>query len=201
MAPEHSKSPGGEVLAHLRTATRPLHERLEDRLDLPRHLRSIAEYCSLLADFHGFYAPLEASLSCIDWNGTGIAFEERRKTPLLRDDLASLGLSEEDVSRLPRCDRIPPMSCRNAAFGGLYVVEGATLGGQLITRHIREAFGQDPAAPSAFFASYGERVGRMWRAFREALARNCGVQDREIVAHAAVETFEGLEAWLFRQRG
>lgn len=193
--------PDRGVLTHLRTSTRSLHERLESRLDLPESLRTLADYRRLLEDFYGFYNPFEASLAAADWNGTGIVIEERRKLPLLRDDLGRLGLTVEALQKLPLCSDTPAVADRAAAFGGLYVLEGATLGGQLISRHVHERFGDDGSVPCAFFASYGEAVGRMWRSFREALSSSCRPVESDRVAASAARTFESLEAWLFRPRG
>ncbi|KJV30908.1 biliverdin-producing heme oxygenase [Luteibacter yeojuensis] len=50
-------------------------------------------------------------------------------------------------------------------WGELYVIEGSTLGGQVIVRYLRERF---PALPHAFYAM-GERATGQWRHFQQAL--------------------------------
>ena len=49
----------------------------------------------------------------------------------------------------------------------------------------------------AFFSGYGDRVGAMWTAYRDAVVR-CVEEggDEEAIVDAAVETFEALERWL-----
>ena len=81
------------------------------------------------------------------------------------------------------------------AFGCLYVLEGSTLGGRVISRHVQSRLGSD--VPRAFLDAYGSRTGERWQAFRAALAgapRNRDV-DARIIAGARA-TFEAFTAWL-----
>jgi len=61
-------------------------------------------------------------------------YESRRKLPLLSQDLVALGASAEELDRLPRCQGLPACDEPAAAMGYLYVMEGATLGGQMLLR-------------------------------------------------------------------
>lgn len=82
-------------------------------------------------------------------------------------------------------------------LGCLYVIEGATLGGQIITRHLQANLGITPETGGAFFAGYGVENGVRWQAFGAmitAAAAQFGGED-EIVA-SANRTFETLELWL-----
>jgi heme oxygenase (biliverdin-IX-beta and delta-forming) len=54
---------------------------------------------------------------------------------------------------------------RAAFWGELYVIEGSTLGGRVIVRHLRECF---PALPHAFYAM-GEHAPGRWRDFQRVL--------------------------------
>lgn len=56
-------------------------------------------------------------------------------------------------------------SVEPAFWGELYVIEGSTLGGQVIVRYLRGRF---PALPHAFYAM-GERAPGQWRHFQQAL--------------------------------
>ena len=51
------------------------------------------------------------------------------------------------------------------------MVEGATLGGQLLRRHLAPRLALTPERGLAYFAAYGDAVGPMWRAFGAAVAR------------------------------
>ena len=70
-----------------------------------------------------------------------------------------------------------PLNNAAKALGCLYVLEGATLGGVLIARHVRASLGFDGDAGSAFYLGYGPRTGAMWRGF-------CGVLNHTF-AHTA----------------
>ena len=82
------------------------------------------------------------------------------------------------------------------AFG--YVLEGATLGGQVIGRHAA-AHGLD-AAGLSFFRSYGADVGPMWRRFCEILEMHCrGAEAQSGAVFGALQAFEHLEAWILQR--
>lgn len=185
------------ILGLLRERTAHLHERVERTVDLPVRLRSVEAYTFLLARFHGFYAPLEDRLAAVGGDTTGLDLAARRKAHLLRDDLSKLGTEDAFIDALPRCSELPPVADLGAALGCLYVLEGATLGGQLARRQAERAIGVAPGRGCSFFASYGERVGHMWKRFCQVLeghAANPGAGER-IVA-AAVGTFAGLDRWV-----
>lgn len=185
----------------LRTETQAAHQRLEDCVQIERKVASRPAYTGLLEGFRGFYAPLErALLACRGWSDWGLNVEERRKTPWLDADLAALGLSEAEVSHLPRCGHLPAVPSLARAFGVAYVLEGATLGGRHITAMLAKS--GIPESARHFFASYGSAVGERWQQFMAALgafAERSG-EGEEIVAGAR-ETFASLEAWLCANGG
>lgn len=185
---------GAGILARLRAETRAEHDAIEAALDLIGPGLTLAAYCLRLEQFHGFYRPVEERLLAAGgWAGRGLDLEARQKTPLLVADLAALGV---DALELPVCRDLPPLSDPAACFGCLYVLEGASLGGQVITRHVRSALGITPGAGGLFFHGYGERTGEMWRSFRGALAAFAGSSgaDDRIVA-SAIATFRKLRLW------
>ncbi|MEM1271614.1 MAG: biliverdin-producing heme oxygenase, partial [Bacteroidota bacterium] len=76
--------------------------------------------------------------------------------------------------------------------------EGATLGGKLIARRLRRQLGVTPDAGAAFYFSYGEDLGAMWKAFKAALnahaARSEAPEDTYVTA--ARSTFLAMERWV-----
>ena len=80
-------------------------------------------------------------------------------------------------------------------MGSLYVIEGSTLGGQLIRRWLGEAPWQ-PAGGFAYFNAYGGDVSRMWRSFQERLLSFASIARVDEIVRAANMTFEGLHGWL-----
>lgn len=197
----------------LRARTHDLHARIESRLDIPARFVSLDSYRRLLERFHGFYAPLEEQLAAPeranDWAALGMDFMPRRKTALLESDLLALGLTEVAMRDPGVCppDLLPPTRSAANLVGCAYVLEGSTLGGQVIGRYLERTLGLRAGDPgSRFFAGYGSETGAMWQQFRGAVEtwmrpHQVGTVSGDSIVHAAVAaargTFAGLEAWLF----
>lgn len=182
------------ILNRLKSETLTWHQQLEQRVDVMRRLQSVDDYRALLTAFYGFYAPLEHQLGNVDWQSLGIDWPERRKIDLLERDLKLLGV---DPAQISRCEQLPPLNNGALALGCLYVLEGATLGGQYIEKQLSQQLRITPAAGAAFFHSYGERRGEMWTAFREALVQFSITGEREDqLVQSAKETFQKFDGWL-----
>ncbi len=184
-----------ERLITLRNATGPLHKRLETNLNLLSPSFSRMNYLCLIQAFWGYYHPLEASLTRVpelhDWL-PDIAM--RSKLPLLAADLKALGVDGDVLDRLSICHELPACTDLATALGCLYVLEGSTLGGQVISRHLKNVFNLDAENGAAFFTGYGEQTGAMWQTFRTVLIT--ATVDENALIHAACETFITLERWL-----
>jgi heme oxygenase (biliverdin-IX-beta and delta-forming) len=187
------------ILKRLRAETSERHAGLEQRMTVMDPRLSRADYRELLEGFFGFYAPLEARLGASPaWAELACDFAARRKVPRLEKDLMALGKTAEELTRSPRCAELPDLDTIPQVLGCLYVIEGATLGGQVITRHLLAQHGITPETGGAFFAGYGAETGPQWQAFGAmitAAAERFGAAD-EIVA-SANRTFETLDRWLF----
>jgi heme oxygenase (biliverdin-IX-beta and delta-forming) len=187
-------------MAVLRTATWPIHQKLEKRLDVKRRFGTLASYRRHLESMWGFCASLERRVAAGSVTEALADYESRRKLSLLTQDLQALGASSGELDRLPRCETLPECDEPAAALGCLYVLEGATLGGQTLLPLVQQRLGLNAANGAAFLASYGDNVVPMWRAFGAALDAWCEAPERRArAAAAAVETFGSLEQWLCRQ--
>mgnify|MGYP003871919305 CR=1 FL=1 len=182
----------------LRAETQALHSALEARIPVMDPAFSPADYRRLLVRFYGYYLPLEARL--VAWSQADarrIDYAERLKAPALERDLIALGETAETIARLPRCAVLPALATEAEGLGCLYVVEGSTLGGQVITRQLQKSLGLAPESGDAFFSGYGAETGPRWKAFcsclEEAAARLD--QDDAIIA-GANETFRTFGDWL-----
>jgi heme oxygenase len=167
------------ILQRLRDETQETHKRLEIRLDLLQTALSLDRYRGLLARFYGFYVPVETSLERLFQNKMPeLQFPQRRKVNYLFQDLEALGLSKQQVEALPLC-------------------EGATLGGQIISRHLQSVHDLQETNGGAFFHSYGSDRGAMWRTFGTALtAYAAATEEDTIIIRAACSTFATLETWI-----
>jgi heme oxygenase len=186
------------LMATLREETRSYHDRIE-RSPLLRGMLgaelSHRYYAAVLGVCYGFCVPLEARLlEASDWAALDFDLNARLKTPLLEEDLAAFGLEGELLHALPHCAAIPPIPDLPTALGALYVIEGATLGGQLIARQIASTLGLGPRSGAAFYNSYCGQVGPMWRSFKSFVEQHGAGHEAAVVA-AAAATFAALEAW------
>ena len=187
------------ILKHLKQATRENHAALEGQLPLLDPLLSHENYRQLLSRFFGYYAPLETQLLALPWpDEIGFDYSVRHKTPRLEQDLIALGETPETLAQLPRCQDLPEVVTFPNLLGCLYVIEGATLGGQIITRHLRINLGLTPETGAVFFNGYGAQTGAHWQTFCKMLTdlteETSG--DEDIIA-TANRTFETLGQWLF----
>ncbi len=179
------------ILTKLKETTRSQHDALEAVVDVMNKAFVIDDYKVLLRRFYRFYSAIEPQLPVAELADAGFDVSERLKLPLLERDLAALGCKLVNANSWTD---IP--STRNAAeaFGAIYVMEGATLGGQVITRHLKQHLGLTPERGGAFFNSYGAQVGPMWKAFGAAITAYSErhPEDDDVIVSTAVETFDSF---------
>ncbi len=182
------------LLIALKQTTRPYHQSLEQTLDFLSPNLSHTDYLRLIKAFWGYYCPLEARLARVPALTTWMPdLSERIKLSLLEKDLVALGVEVESIAQLPQCNELPACTDVAQALGCLYVMEGATLGGQVISRHLKQSLDLDARNGAAFFSSYGDATGLMWQTFREQLTTFKA--DEERVIGSACMTFLTLEKW------
>ena len=165
-------------------------------MPLGRDGQTLSSYRSILKALHGFYVPLESMIDGVAAQLAPLQWEPRRKAQLLRTDLLALGATDEGIDALPHCQALPTLRGAPEALGCLYVVEGATLGGRVISRGLRR-LGISAGSGGRFFDGYGERTGNMWKELMERLRMGEGdPRDEERTVATAVALFESMEHWL-----
>ncbi|MEX5508174.1 biliverdin-producing heme oxygenase [Pseudomonas paralactis] len=188
------------LLETLRTGTGLLHVALEKRLPFFSARLDAQWYRRLLQAYYGFYQPMEAALCDSGLIPGGIDIASRVKAPTLVSDLRALGLHDQTIGALPRCTQLPTLDTPAACLGALYVLEGATLGGQVLRREMASRLAIEADNGGAFLDVYGAETGRRWKDFLDYLARqplDANAQARAVMA--ARSTFSGFEQWLERQ--
>jgi heme oxygenase len=192
-------SPGTElpVMQRLRQETQIIHTRVESRVALPDRVGSAAGYRALLETFYGLYSPCESAVEAFapqlaPWLPDVLL---RLRKSALERDLQALGNISPET--LPLAS-VSPLQTVAQAFGCLYVLEGSTLGGQVIGRHIAVTLGYTPGNGCSFFSGDGADTGRMWTLFRKAVEGYSAAHpndDDEIVL-SAIHTFETFDRWI-----
>ena len=177
----------------LRSETRPYHEALEQH-DFNQALTAgtptAAGTAHFLAKMYGFLVPYETALQ-----QRAAAFSpaweiaDRLRAHLILEDFEQNGIAPG----LPLCPAVPPLHTRQQLLGAMYVVEGSTLGGQVITRQLAQA-----GIPlRAYFTGYGARTGPRWKAFCQLLTEAAPTdQDQDEVVASAALTFQRLDQWI-----
>jgi heme oxygenase (biliverdin-IX-beta and delta-forming) len=187
------------ILNRLKTATNARHIALERQLPLLSPGFSRPTYRQFARRFFGYYAPLESQLIALPWwESIGFDYLRRQKTPYLVQDLTAMGDTTDTLAQLPRCESLPTVDSLARLLGCLYVIEGATLGGQIISKHLQANIGVTPTSGCAFFHGYGAYTGANWLAFGKMLMlQAAGVGNGDDIIDSANQTFATLDQWLF----
>ena len=154
----------------LRRATAGVHAEIE-KLPLMAHLTSdavtLADYQHYLRIMLGILAPLErtlfASLDAAIRDQLGV----RPKLPALLADLDEQGLTYHPEVLTIASTIVLPKDL-SATVGGLYVLEGATLGGRTIARQLRRLIGE-PLGAARFLDFHSHHTAAAWKTFTNAL--------------------------------
>jgi heme oxygenase len=133
-----------------------------------------------------------------DWDELGFDLISRNKSHLLINDLNCLG--HESYINYCLETQLPKIKTFGDALGSLYVLEGATLGGQIIAKNFGPKFNLSSSTGLSFFTGYGELTGVKWAEFRN-FANNKSMSQRtsefdNIVIESAKDTFQKLTDWL-----
>jgi heme oxygenase len=155
-------------MTSLRSATRKAHESVDSDMRRGNWLNSPSLYAAFLERTLRFHRIVETAVAPVAWRIDGLDYAERRRSPLLENDLAAL--ARAGVLPSPRREdyvRAPPLlvSGAGAALGCLYVVEGATLGATVLARWIASRLGYDRGFGASSFAAYPGVTMSRWRAF------------------------------------
>jgi len=182
------------VLLLLRRGTAAEHEDVERSLDLLHPGIDRERLTEVLTTLHGFWSAAESGLD--DWarrfaaDAEAVRWPARRRTDLFADDLRALGATGADAA-----PSLPPPAGTDAALGRLYVLEGSTLGGTFIDRHLAGLPGLADVRLRAF-SPYGPETGAMWQAFRRAIRdRVAAGGNPTTMVDSARATFSALAAW------
>ncbi|MGY1814638.1 biliverdin-producing heme oxygenase [Blastococcus sp. SYSU D00820] len=185
-----------DVLTVLRSATAAEHQRVEDTLGLMDPEITRDRLVDVLGGMHAFWRAAEdgldawarrcpADAAVLDW-------ARRRRSALFAADLQALGAGADDGAR----PELPEVPTTDDALGRLYVLEGSTLGGTFIDRHLAALPHLAPGTRLGAFSPYGPETGAMWHAFRRVTREHVAAGgDAGRVVAAARETFTVLADW------
>jgi heme oxygenase len=180
----------------LKRETAAVHRHLEAQLGLLDPGLDVHRYRRVLETFYGFYVPVEIDMTRLAATERPIGFPLRARADLIKRDLLAHGLSPAQFTALPLCSDRSELSCFEDLAGCLYVIEGACLGGQVLTPLLRRRLGVTKDSGGAFFA--GDEGGTLARwtvvvAWLDGLPRT-GASTARIISTAKA-TFDAFARW------
>ncbi|WP_151088951.1 biliverdin-producing heme oxygenase [Hymenobacter baengnokdamensis] len=180
------------ILARLRAETRPYHDAIEQNefnQAVAAGSPSVAATARFLAKMYGFLVPYEAQLRQ-HAAALGPAWEipARQRAHLILADL------HVAAAELPLCPAMPPLATLPQLLGAMYVVEGSTLGGQVLARQLAKS----NIDYTTYFTGYGDQTGPRWKTFCQLLEAAATPATAAAIVQSASETFQHLASWLTR---
>ncbi len=184
-------TPARSLAQRLRAETAEAHAKLEAVVGFDIHRPSVATATLMLENFHRVLQTLEPAMMAL----LPMRLRDRRRLPLLRADLATLGRSVD--SELAGSSKPALPQSEAEALGALYVMEGSTLGGKMISKSLRKC-ADWPLKGASYFNPYGDRTGVMWAAFQDELEA-VPISQADGVIRGANQTFATLETALAQE--
>jgi len=179
-------------IQRLRRQTEADHLAVENALPLMQEGLEAAQYVECLRRMYGIVAAWDERAITIapDWLRDILVARQRKH--LLQLDLAWFGVTELDDQR----PMLPDMNDLPSLMGIMYVMEGSTLGGQLIARHIEVSLHLSPGQGDSYFRGHGDRTGTMWKEFCLMLKTRVSDDQTDAVVSAAKTMFTIFGQWM-----
>ena len=175
------------IKAHTRDAHAALERKLMQRIS---RIENRVDYAALLVVLYSYYSSVENAV--FPFASEGITdYDKRRKASRLRDDVKTL---MPHVESFPSCTVVPTINSFYGALGALYVTEGSTLGGVIISRIISSKLQSQEGF--SFFTCYGDNVQVMWNNFKTYLQGPFTTAHEAEILDSARETFLTFNQWL-----
>jgi heme oxygenase (biliverdin-IX-beta and delta-forming) len=179
-------------LEQLRRETLPDHDSVEQSVPLMDEELDVDTYVSCLLKLHGMIAAWEewAAPHAPAWIQPLLA--ARRRGQLLMLDLTWFGADTSGEAR----PTLPELRDATSLLGAMYVMEGSTLGGQLIARHVELVLGLTAGQGNAYFRGHNERTGQLWKEFCDVLRTKVPDSETDAVIAAAKAMFGVFGSWM-----
>lgn len=186
-------------LQQLRNQTAECHTALEKNpysVALMHSNVTIEDYFTYLQKLYGFVYGFEKTvfplLTALDPD-----IERRRKAALMEQDITMMGGDVAKIQVTSTTVFKEHYTTEAAALGGLYVLEGSMLGGNIIKKHLQERLSDGVVDKTHYFTAYGAELGKVWKDFLTLLMQNASDADKEeAIIKSAKTTFRLIDKWL-----
>lgn len=183
------------LLVQLKEETKLFHSNVEKVLIA--ELKEIATknaYGNLLLKLHNFYESIEGKLQKEITETILPDIKRRKHVHHLKNDLYLIGYEIKGVEN-NFASKITNISY---ALGVLYVIEGSTLGGKIISNLLKRQLNLSDFSEISYFNSYGEATDEMWLNFKQHINTSEELINLDEMILGAKDTFEALRIWLLQ---
>ncbi len=179
-------------IQRLRRETEAEYRAVEGSLPLMRQGLDTAQYVRCLRRMFGIVAAWEEHAAEIapEWMRPTLAARQRKH--LLERDLAWFGATKQDDRR----PELPDMKDVPSLLGTMYVIEGSTLGGQLIARHLEATLHLIEGRGDSYFRGHGAQTGPMWKEFCKMMKIHVPDDQIHVVVASARAMFIAFREWM-----
>jgi heme oxygenase len=176
----------------LRRETAADHRAVEGTVPLMTEDLGQDNYVACLQLIHGVVAAWEQKAAEKSPHDVQAFFAARQRRAMLERDLAWFGVSQPNNLR----PVLPDMDNDASLLGAMYVMEGSTLGGQYIARHVKRVLSLSEGNGDAYFRGYEQQTGPMWKESCEMLRTRVPDCDTEIAINSAKAMFATFGSWM-----
>lgn len=179
-------------IQRLKTETENDHRAVEGTFALMDEDLNVTQYIGCLLQMYGMVSAWEErSLEVAPrWLRTQLVARKRKK--MLELDLAWFGVKYRGDLR-PGLSQIRDLP---SLLGAMYVMEGSTLGGQLIARQLQKTLHLSEGKGDAYFRGHGDQTGPMWKEFCHVLETKVAEEETESVVLSAKAMFATYGSWM-----
>ena len=186
-----------QVQARLRDSTRAAHHGIDHHPLLAPLVKpglSLEHYQYVLLAMHWIHVPLlESLVAGLDEFIPDSHFRPSNRPNWLAEDFDWFEMNETMASESFTEHFQPRFTSAESLVGALYVIEGSTLGGQVITRQLAESIEVYPGKGASFFHGHGANTQLHWSDFWRFASEVCTKGSMDEVCTSAVRMFGDLE--------
>jgi heme oxygenase len=181
------------LFQQLYAATKPAHRALERSLNLLKKPVTAARIERALKKFLGFHLVWESGFANSEIFTQLMVNRSRGR--FAASDLQALGLSHEEIARVPVSEAAAALH-RSAeiTMGSLYVMEGSTLGGEVIAKALRA----EPWVPPQgllYFSPPNRDARSDWNELKTWAEARFAPATWDLIEQGAQETFALMNTW------
>ena len=185
------------ISAYLKEQTRQDHDETEDNLQSKKIFDksyTLDDYKKLLLYNYKLINQYEPQIAEKLKDHTDLKLDLRSKIEALKIDLENLNIAIETENPISNLEN------EAEAFGALYVMEGSTLGGNVIAKQLKK----NPEFENVefnYFGMYGENTGPYWQEFKSIIDEQITEEQYEDCVNGAKKAYQLLSSLVITKKG